>query len=128
MTMAWLFEDEKTKKSEEVLNHLAEGGVAVVPSLWAWEVSNVLLVAERRKRLTRAGANGFRETLKALRIVIDDKAVRAAGDATYSLAVENDLSIHDAAYLEIALRKQLPLATLDKKLLKAAKTAGLEVV
>lgn len=128
MTMAWLFEDEKTKKSEVLLTHLSEDYSARVPALWAWEVSNVLLVAQRRKRITRAQASGFLSMLQVLPIRMDEKALHLAHDATYELALEQDLTAYDAAYLEIALRRQLPIATLDKKLNAAAKELGLTVV
>jgi predicted nucleic acid-binding protein len=125
MTMAWLFEDEKTKKSEQLLLSLGHDHTAFVPALWTWEVSNVLLVAQRRKRITRAQAVGFLNTLKILPIHIDEKASHVAGETVYELALEQGLSAYDAAYLEIALRRQLPLATLDKKLNHSAKALGI---
>jgi predicted nucleic acid-binding protein len=128
MTMAWLFEDECTKKSEQLLTRLSQGETALVPALWTWEVSNVLLVAQRRKRITRAQASGFIEMLKVLPIGMDAKAVHQAREATYELALEQQLSAYDAAYLEIALRRQLPIASLDKQLNRAAKELGLAQV
>lgn len=128
MTMAWLFEDEKTKHSELLLTQLSKETAAIVPALWMWEVSNVLLVAQRRKRITHAQASGFLNMLKVLPITIDDKSVQAAHEMTYELALEQDLSGYDAAYLELALRRQLPIASLDKKLNRAAKDLGLSLL
>jgi predicted nucleic acid-binding protein len=128
MTMAWLFEDEKTKKSEQLLTRLAQEDTAIVPAIWTWEVSNVLLVAQRRKRITRSQASGFLSMLKALPIKVDEKAMLHAHEATYELALEQHLSAYDASYLEIALRRQLPIATLDKKLNQVATDLGLTVV
>jgi len=127
MTMAWLFEDESTKKSEQLLTRLSESETALVPASWTWEVSNVLLVAQRRKRITRAQATGFLEMLKVLPIGIDTKAIQQAREATFELALEKQLSSYDAAYLEIALRKQLPIASLDKQIIRVAKELGLVV-
>jgi predicted nucleic acid-binding protein len=128
MTMAWFFEDEKTTRSESLLMTLAQDNTAIVPALWVWEVSNVLLVAERAKRITRAQALGFMQMLTILPIKVDDKAVQAAHGSVYELALEHHLSSYDAAYLDIAMRRQLPLATLDKKLIQAAKRLGLNLL
>lgn len=125
ITMAWLFEDESTELSEQLLSQLGDECIALVPALWFWEVSNVLLVAQRRKRVTRAQAVGFLEMLKALPIKIDPKAANQSHEATFELASELQLSSYDAAYLELALRRQLPIATLDKQLIRAAKELGL---
>lgn len=128
MTMAWLFEDESTKKSEQLLTRISEGESAWVPALWHWEVSNILLVAQRKKRITRSQAVGFIEMLKVLPIYIENKAMQQALETTFELAHENQLSSYDAAYLEIALRKQLPIASLDKQVIRTAKELGIAVL
>lgn len=128
MTMAWLFEDEKTKASEHLLTQFSKDARAIVPSLWMWEVGNVLLVAQRRKRVTHAQASGFLQMLKILPITIDEKSAQAAHGVTFELALEQDLSSYDAAYLELALRRQLPVASLDKKLNCASKALGLSLI
>ena len=128
MTMAWLFEDESTQKSEQLLTRLGKTESALVPPLWTWEVSNVLVVAQRKKRITRAQASGFLEMLKVLPIGIDTKSIHQARETTFELALERQLSAYDAAYLEIALRKQLPIASLDKQINRVAKELGLAVM
>jgi len=125
VTMAWLFEDEATKYTESVLNALASGEEAVVPSLWALEVSNVLVIGERRGRNSQAQSRGFWETLKALPIEIDEHTAEQASEATLSLAREHDLSIYDASYLELASRLSASVATLDKRMSNAAAACGI---
>ncbi|MGA2655139.1 MAG: type II toxin-antitoxin system VapC family toxin [Gammaproteobacteria bacterium] len=128
VTMAWLFSDEMNSYSESILNTLQKNNSALVPGLWVWEVSNVLLVGQRRSRITRAQASGFWEILKSLPINVDEQSVSHAHDLTYQLAHEHHLSAYDAAYLEIALRKQIPIASLDKKLINIAKKTGIQCV
>lgn len=125
VTMAWLFEDEKSTKSEKILNNLTNGYTAYVPSLWAWEVNNVLLVAERRARVTRAQVAAFVQLLDALPIKFDDKGIYSGRDTAYDLALEFNLSAYDAAYLELALRRNIPIASLDKQVVNASKKLGL---
>lgn len=127
VTMPWVFTDEVTKYTETLLDYLGRGNTGLVPALWALEVSNVLLTGEKRKRITEAQSAGFWQTLKSLRIELDSETASRATDATLHLARRHDLSIYDAAYLELALRKGAPIATLDKSLLRAASRASVEV-
>jgi predicted nucleic acid-binding protein len=125
VTMAWCFEDEATPASEAVLDQLS-GERAIVPGLWTLEVTNVLLAAERRGRLTEAQATRFVSVLSALPIdispdIADLVALLAAGR-------RHELSAYDAAYLTLAARTGLPLATLDDKLAAAARSAGITLL
>lgn len=124
LTMTWCFEDETTPYSEAVLDRLADYE-AWAPALWPLEVANVLLVCERRKRLTSDHSLRFIRKLRALPIRIDDDTARQALETTIALAREHQLSSYDAAYLELAVRKGLPLASQDRELLKAAKACGI---
>jgi predicted nucleic acid-binding protein len=100
---------------------------AVVPSLWALEVSNVVVKVESKSIVTEADSQRFLALLGRLNIVIDQTtAAQALGD-TLNLARRYKLSAYDAAYLELALRMGLPLATLDAGLAKAATTAGITI-
>lgn len=126
ITASWLFEDEISTYAETVLDGLASGFQAMVPALWPLEVTNVLLVGERRKRIREVHSTVFWETLKSLPIQIDAHTHKRASDTTISLGREYGLSAYDAAYLELALRHAAPLATLDKKLVKAANKAGVK--
>lgn len=124
--MTWCFGDETNPYSEAVLQDLADTG-AVVPSIWLLEMANVLLVAERRKRISKAQSRRFVELLQALPIAVDDVSAARAWDGLLSLAREQQLSAYDAAYLELAMREGLPIATLDAALRKAAKRCGVAV-
>jgi predicted nucleic acid-binding protein len=124
--MTWCFGDETNHYSEAVLQDLADTG-AVVPSIWLLEMANVLLVAERRKRISKAQSRRFVELLQTLPIAVDDVSAARAWDGLLSLAREQQLSAYDAAYLELAMREGLPIATLDAALRKAAKRCGVAV-
>jgi len=126
VTMAWCFEDEADEYGEAVLDFL-RGGKALVPPIWPFEVANVLLVAERRKRLARADAFRFLALLRALPISVDQQPGDQALNDVLALAREQKLSAYDAAYLELALRRGCALATLDERLRLAAKRTGIKV-
>jgi predicted nucleic acid-binding protein len=123
ITLAWFFEDEADTYADAVQHSLA-AATAVVPSLWPLELANALVTGERRKRTTEAKVTTFLALLKSLPITLDDEtAVRASSEVPH-LARAHNLSSYDAAYLELALRRGLPLATLDDKLKAAAAAAG----
>lgn len=123
VTLAWCFPDEKAPYPQAVLDSL-DRATAWVPSLWHLEVANALLMGERRKRSTAANSATWLSFLTPLPIVVDDETtVRAWGDVLH-LARTHKLTTYDAAYLELALRRGLPLATLDGPLQDAAKAAG----
>jgi predicted nucleic acid-binding protein len=123
VTMAWFFQDEAAAYAEAVQDALTTVE-AVVPATWPLEVANTLVMGERRRRSTEAQAATWLSYLRALPVVIDDEtAVQAWGD-TLRLARAHRLSAYDAAYLELALRRGLPLATLDDRLKAAAAAAG----
>jgi predicted nucleic acid-binding protein len=125
VAMAWCFEDETTGDTEAMLDKLTEDP-AVVPSLWEFEVANVLLVAERRGRLTEFQAARFVELLGRLPITVD----LAPPTMTTLLAAgrRHELSAYDAAYLVLAERDGIPLATQDEKLRAAARSAGVPLL
>lgn len=125
ITMAWCFEDEKTSYTESILDAVAGGAVAMVPALWPYEVLNVLTIAQRRKRMTQAQALHFWRELQNFSIKTDEKQMSHSSLEIMSLAGQHQLTAYDAAYLELALRESLPLATLDEDLKKAAKTTGI---
>jgi predicted nucleic acid-binding protein len=125
MTMAWCFEDEATPAAEEVLDQLRNGD-AVVPSLWQLEVANVLLVAERRGRISEAQASRFVGLLEQLPIRVDTDGIDING--VLSVGRRHSLSAYDACYLVLAERLGAPLATLDADLAVAGRTAGVIVL
>lgn len=121
---AWCFEDEAHSSTDRLLDSL-RSGEALVPALWPLEISNVLLMAERRRRLTRAQALRCMELLRSLPVVVDESTPSRAMGEILSLARDQGLSVYDAAYLELAIREGLPLATRDQALLDAAKRCGI---
>jgi predicted nucleic acid-binding protein len=123
VTMGWYFKDEATAYARAVRKSLGPVA-AVVPALWPLEVANILVLGERRQRSTAADASKWLTYLQLLPIRVDDEtAVRAWSDLL-SVARSYELSAYDAAYLELALRLGLPLASLDDRLNAAASVAG----
>ena len=123
MTLSWCFVDEVTPYSRAVLAAL-ETTYAVVPALWPFEVANALALAERRKRITQEGIADFLETLQRLPIQVERREAFWVWQATIALARDYRLTAYDAAYLELAKREQLSLATLDGDLQKAGIALG----
>jgi predicted nucleic acid-binding protein len=123
VAVAWCFEDESDRYAEGVMDAVV-GGEALVPCLWHCEVVNALVVAERRGRLTPAKATRFLESLKAFSIVVNSAPMDSA--ELLGIARERRLSAYDAAYLRLAMREGLPLATRDAALDWAARSAGVE--
>jgi predicted nucleic acid-binding protein len=126
ITVAWFFEDEVDAYTEAVENSLATAR-AVVPVLWPLDVANALLMSERRKRTTEAKVGSFLGLLRSLPVTHDAETNARAWSDTLSLARLHKLSAYDAAYLELALRRGLPVATSDKDLQKAARAVGVPV-
>lgn len=127
VTMAWCFPDETSDYSDGVLNLLAADGAAVVPVLWPYEVANVLLLAVRKTRIPRAKAAEFVEELESFRITVDD-GLGYAFNRVIDLGEQYRLTAYDAAYLELAIRKELPLASLDQDLTRAALASGVKLI
>ena len=128
MTMSWFFEDEATQVTDTVHDSLAADSQALVPAIWPLEVINSFLVAERRKRINKLQTSRYLSHLKILPIEIDFHTHDQVFGDILRLAREHHLSSYDAAYLELANRLNLPLATLDKNLQKAAKRSGLSLI
>lgn len=127
MTLSWYFEDERTAGRIAVLNQVAYVG-AVVPALWRLEVLSGLQVAVRRGRITVEYRDASIADLRALSIEIDPGTNRQAWSGTLRLCDRFALTPYDAAYLELALRRQLPLATLDSELARAARAQNVLLV
>jgi predicted nucleic acid-binding protein len=123
VTLAWFFEDETDAYAESIEDALARAK-AYVPAIWWLEVANAVLVGERRGRTTEAKATAFLSLLQRLPIVADEETIARAWHETLISARAHGLSVYDASYLEVALRRGLPLATLDDKLKTAATAVG----
>jgi prevent-host-death family protein len=125
--LAWVLKDESTVETDKILDLLGRGSKAFVPALWRWEIANALLNVERRKRATKAEVGRHLSLLQSFPIDVDEAAVNGAWNATLLLAQQYGLTSYDAAYLELAIRRGLPLASLDTDLQAAAKAAKVEV-
>ena len=126
-TMAWLLSEPTLVDHASFGNRLRSEGV-FVPGHWKLEVGNALLQGVRRKRIDEPDVMAFLTALGALPIAIDEQFLEHAWNATISLAQRHTLTTYDAAYLELAVRLSLPLATLDGPLAKAAIAEGVEVI
>lgn len=120
VVMAWCFQDEGGAYAEAVLESL-EAGEALVPAVWPLEVGNVLLVAERKKRLSRASVVRFLALLSGLPITVEQETPERMLREIVLLAREHGLSTYDASYLDLAMRLDLPLCSQDASLVKAAR-------
>ena len=127
VTMAWLFEDEATRNTEALLDRL-KTEEAFVPTLWTYEVGNVLLMAERRKRITEAQGRRFTQLLESLPISISDSHLVSLWSSAVVVARAHGLSVYDGTYLDLAMREGMPLATRDRALRRAARKLGVAVL
>ena len=127
MAMAWLFHDEATPKTADLLNRLTTE-TALVPAWWFIEITNVLAMAERNGRITPAQSDAFIADLGKLEIERDDEAPDRAFTYLLALCRTHRLTSYDAIYLDLALRRNLPLATLDEDLRKTAKKVGVHLL
>ncbi len=124
---AWCFADEASEAAWAILSRL-QTAKAHVPSLWLWETANVLVQAEPRGRITAAAIRSFLGLLEALPIHIDHAGTTTIWHDTLALARAHRLTSYDAAYLELALRLGLPLASRDKALQVAARSEGVPLL
>jgi predicted nucleic acid-binding protein len=124
MAVSFVLADEFGSKSKRALAHVADQG-AVVPTLWDFEVANALVSAERRRRLTSAALSNALSGLARLPIRRDLRPIDHQRLA--SVSREFDVSVYDAAYLSLALRDNLPLASLDERLIASATKAGVRI-
>jgi predicted nucleic acid-binding protein len=127
ITLAWTFVDERTVAADTVLDRVLSAG-ASVPSLWKLEVANALRSAIRRRRCDEAFVNQTPADLARLPIAVDEETSARAWTHTHRLSREEGLAIHDASYLELALRLNGPRASADGALCDAARRRGLEML
>lgn len=125
LTLSCFLDDERTPSTDKVLERVGDDG-AHVPSLWRLEVANALQVALRRRRLDAAYRDTIFAELGRFLIIVDAETDLHAWTSTLRLADRFRLTVYDAAYLELARRRRLPLATLDTALAKAAAALGVE--
>jgi predicted nucleic acid-binding protein len=126
ITIAWLFEDEADDAAIAVAEAVAEHG-ALAPSLWHYEVGNVLLAAERRGRCSSDFVMSSLGRLGMLAVAIDSDGGSHRWADTLALARVEGLTVYDAAYLELAIRENASLATRDRELIAAARRRAVQV-
>jgi predicted nucleic acid-binding protein len=127
MALAWCFREEATDASEKLLRRM-DAESAIVPAWWFIEIVNVLAIAERKGRLKSSEARSFIEILGLFTLEVDNEAPGLAFTHLYPLCRQYSLTSYDAVYLELSLRRQLPLATLDAHLAKTAKKLGVPII
>ena len=125
---AWVYPGQATPETDQLLKEVAAGAMGTVPGLWYLEMANVLLIAQRRHRLTAVQRQAALEQLMAMQFTVDEEGTRQAFIKTSELAEKHGLTIYDATYLELALRRSLPLATRDAALKTAARLCGVKAL
>lgn len=127
ITMAWCFADEATPEAARIQDRMV-AEAALVPGHWALEVVNVLAMAEKKRRISPADSTRFVQLLAMLDIQQDEVAGTRAFDHILPHCRNHGLTSYDGAYLDLALRRRLPLATLDDDLRKAATRLGVNLL
>jgi len=127
VVMSWCFKDETNTYADSILDRLTKA-TAVVPSIWPLEVVNVLLVAERQKRLSQSDSIRFITLISQLPIVVEHELPEKMMQELLALARGNNLSSYDASYLDLAMRKGFPIATSDNKLIEAARRTDVTIL
>ena len=121
--VAWMYGEEPAEKGMELYSEVKLSG-AVVPQIWKVEIANVLLTGLRKGRHDLPLVQEYIATFSKLRIVTDTYTGSHAWGSTLLLAARHKLTSYDAAYLELAARLRVPLATFDKALVRAAEIEG----
>jgi predicted nucleic acid-binding protein len=127
VAIAWVHPAQATAETDAMLARLAAGDSLVVPALWPLEVANALTVLRRRRKLTPDEARIAIEILRELPVVIDHEAAALAFTRLVDLASKHELTVYDAAYIELAMRRQLPLSSNDARMKQAAIRAGVHL-
>lgn len=127
VTLAWIYGDETTEAIRRVFDAIADSG-ALVPALWRLEVANSLTMAVRKRRIDPDFRRAALADLALLDITTDQQTDSYAWTDTLNLADHLHLTVYDAAYLELARRRMLPLATLDQELRNGATAVGVTVL
>ena len=122
---AWCFPDEQTDYTKAVFQAVSSSAVdTVAPRLWAYEIRNSVLMGIRRGRISKPDSEQFLLSLNELNVRLSEPA---SYDEVFSLAQEHGLTVYDAAYLELAIHERLPLASLDRQLVRAAEAIRVEL-
>lgn len=126
VAVSWCFQDQADDFADHVLDEIGTKGAAV-PTLWPLELANVLLIGERRRKISGRELARLLDFIGSLPIEVDEEAPHRAFDEILSFGRTRVISAYDACYLELASRLELPLATRDEGLRKAARAVGVEL-
>jgi len=127
VALAWCFEDETSAAADGILDLLVSSE-GIVPAIWPVEVGNALLAGERRRRITPAETGRSLELLRNLNIHVENTGPGLHVEDLEAVARSQRLSVYDAAYLSLAIREGIPLATLDRALAQAARRVGISLL
>jgi predicted nucleic acid-binding protein len=127
VAMSWAFADEQSPQTDRLLDRVRDYG-AIVPELWCLEVANAFVQAEIRKRISPPTTAQTIRRLQILPIEVDNGATERAFHAILDIARSERLTAYDAAYLELAARRAIPLATKDRDLAKACRRRGVPLL
>jgi predicted nucleic acid-binding protein len=128
VVLTWCFPDENAALAQHVAGMFKRGDTAVAPSFWPHEILNALLVGQKRKRISKELVRSFLEDLATLPIMLEPLPAEIVFSRIQRLSREHGLTAYDAAYLDLALDKGLPLASLDEDLARASKKARVRLV
>lgn len=128
VVLTWCFPDENAALAHYVAERFKRGDTGLAPSFWPHEVLNALLGGEKRKRISRALAQSFLDDLVVLPIALEQFPSDIVFNRIQALSRRHSLTAYDAAYLDLAMESELPLATLDEQLIRAARREGIELV
>ena len=128
VAVAWCTPAQASAITDRLLDDILSGSTVAVPPLWPYEVANALLILWRRKKLDPDDYSEARMLLDRLPVSVDNDGPRLAATRIGDLAMEHELTVYDAAYLELAVRKQIPLASRDQSLTRAAQRLGVTLL
>jgi predicted nucleic acid-binding protein len=126
--LTWCFPDEHSEQAQRISDLFKQGGTAIVPPFWPHEVLSALLAGERRKRISAPLIQAFLDDLSALPITLEIFETAYVFTDIHSLCREHGLTPYDAAYLDLAIRTGLPLATLDQDLIRAGRAVSIALL
>jgi predicted nucleic acid-binding protein len=127
VALAWIYADEATEAVLRIFDEVRMSG-AWVPGLWRWEVANVLQANVLRRRHSAEFRDAALSALAIAPIKVDREAEHRVWNATLLIAHRHRLTVYDSAYIEIAVRRKIPIATLDRQLRMAAEKEGLQLL
>lgn len=128
VAIAWCTPGQSSDVADRLLDDIVAGSIVFVPALWHYEVANALLVLWRRKKLAQDDYSQARMWLDRLPVAVDSDSPRLAVTQITDFAMAHELTVYDAAYVELAVRRQIPLASRDQSLKRAAHRLGIPLL